>query len=154
MSKVHVSSEIGELKRVIVHRPDEGIERVSPRRAEELLFDDIVYLPQMQSEHDVFTSILKAFLGEENVLETQQLIFKALENDAEGKREMIDMIVDFEELPNSFKESLSQKPHSELAEILITDEYANFGSGSKADNLSESNDTVRIMEVHGVTPAI
>ena len=68
-----MSSEIGQLKRVIVHRPDDGIERISPKRAEELLFDDIVYLPQMQEEHDIFTSVLKAFLGEDNVLETQQL---------------------------------------------------------------------------------
>jgi len=36
MTKINVSSEIGELKRVIVHRPDEGIERISPKRAEEL----------------------------------------------------------------------------------------------------------------------
>ena len=120
MNKINVSSEIGTLKRVIVHRPDEGIERVSPKRAEELLFDDIVYLPQMQSEHDIFTRVLKAFLGEENVLETQQLIFESLENDEEGKNEMLEMIIDFEELPVSYKESLMQKPNEELAEILIT----------------------------------
>ncbi len=120
MKKIQVSSEIGTLKRVIVHRPDEGIERISPKRAEELLFDDIVYLPQMQSEHDIFTRVLKAFLGEENVLETQSLIFEALEDDEAGKKEMIDMIVDFEELPNSYKTSLFQKPHEELAELLIT----------------------------------
>ena len=120
MKKINVSSEIGTLKRVIVHRPDEGIERVSPKRAEELLFDDIVYLPQMQKEHDIFTRVLKAFLGEENVMETQQLIFEALENDKAGKDEMLDLIIDFEELPNSYKDSLLQKPNQELAEILIT----------------------------------
>jgi len=120
MKKINVSSEIGTLKRVIVHRPDEGIERVSPKRAEELLFDDIVYLPQMQEEHDVFTGILKAFLGEENVLETQQLIFEALENDKEGKKETLEMIIDFEELPTSFIDALLAKPNQELAEILIT----------------------------------
>ncbi|HFB99856.1 MAG TPA: arginine deiminase [Phaeodactylibacter sp.] len=120
MSKVNVSSEIGKLKRVIVHRPDEGIERISPKRAEELLFDDIVFLPQMQEEHDVFTDILKAFLGEENVLETQQLIYESLEHDAEGKNEIIDMILDYEELPKSYKEKLMTMPNEYLAEVLIT----------------------------------
>ena len=72
--KVQVSTEIGPLKRVMVHRPDEGIARISPKRAEELLFDDIVHLPQMQTEHDIFTSVLKAFLGENNVLETENLL--------------------------------------------------------------------------------
>ncbi|MFK7773614.1 MAG: arginine deiminase family protein [Saprospiraceae bacterium] len=120
MTKINVSSEIGQLKRVIVHRPDEGIERISPKRAEELLFDDIVYLPQMQEEHDIFTSVLKAFLGEENVLETQQLIFEALENDSDGRSEIIDMIIDFEELPLSFKDKLSKMPNDQLAEVMIT----------------------------------
>lgn len=120
MSKINVSSEIGQLKRVIVHRPDDGIDRISPKRSEELLFDDIVYLPQMQEEHDVFTNILKAFLGDENVLETQQLIFEGLENDRDGKNEIIDMIIDFEELPLSFKDKLSEMPHQQLAEVLIT----------------------------------
>ena len=109
MSKIKVSSEIGQLKRVIVHRPDDGIERISPKRAEELLFDDIVYLPQMQEEHDIFTSVLKAFLGEDNVLETQQLLLEGLENDSDGRSEIIDMIIDFEELPLSFKDKLSDK---------------------------------------------
>ena len=54
---IQVSSEIAALKKVIVHRPDEGIARVSPKRAEDLLFDDIVYLPQMQNEHDIFTRV-------------------------------------------------------------------------------------------------
>ncbi|HKK79657.1 MAG TPA: arginine deiminase family protein, partial [Phaeodactylibacter sp.] len=77
-NRIHVASEIAPLKRVIVHRPDEGIARVSPKRAEELLFDDIVYLPQMQREHDVFTDILRFFIGKDRVLETKQLLFEAL----------------------------------------------------------------------------
>ena len=47
---INVSSEIDPLKKVIVHRPDDGIERISPKKAEELLFDDIVHLFQMQAE--------------------------------------------------------------------------------------------------------
>ena len=87
--KVNVLSEIDPLKRVITHRPDSGIARISPKRAEELLFDDIVYLPQMQEEHDIFTNVLKTFLGAENVLETEQLILEGLENDPISKQELI-----------------------------------------------------------------
>ncbi|MEM6964095.1 MAG: arginine deiminase family protein [Bacteroidota bacterium] len=120
MKRINVSSEIGQLKRVIIHRPDEGIERISPKRAEELLFDDIVYLPQMQSEHDTFTNVLKAFLGNENVLETQQLIYEALEYDEEGRQEIITLTVDFEELPQQCIEQLSEMKNDYLAEVLIT----------------------------------
>lgn len=118
--KIYVSSEIGSLKRVIVHRPDEGIARVSPRRAEELLFDDIVHLPQMQTEHDVFTSILKAFLGPDNVMETQNLIQEALSSDVESKHDMINKIIDYEELPGAYKDMLFEIPDDELARVLIT----------------------------------
>lgn len=117
---VQVSSEIGRLRKVIVHRPDEGIARISPKRAEELLFDDIVYLPRMQEEHEVFTRVLKAFLGDENVLEIEDLLQETLDNDPNGKMEMIDRIIDFEELPRGYKLLLSNLPNAELAQVLIS----------------------------------
>ncbi len=123
-NKVHVSSEIGALKRVIIHRPDEGIARISPRQSEELLFDDIVYLPNMQEEHDVFSAVLRSFMGAENVLETRQLLFEALSEDEASKQEMIDMIVDYEEHPTSCKSLLHSLPEDELADVLITGYYA------------------------------
>lgn len=124
INNVHVSSEIGSLKRVIVHRPDEGISRISPKEAEELLFDDIVYLPQMQSEHDVFTNVLKAFLGKENVLETRQLLVEALQSGDESRKEMIELIVDYEELPKVYGNLLLDMDEEELADVLITGYYA------------------------------
>lgn len=117
---VNVSSEIGNLKRVIVHRPDDGISRISPKRAEELLFDDIVHLPQMQKEHDIFTQVLKAFLGDKNVLETQQLLEEALGADQESKEDMIEKIIDYEELPKMHRDKLLALPNQELAKVLIT----------------------------------
>ena len=119
-TKVHVPNEIAPLKRVIVHRPDAGIARVSPKVAEELLFDDIVYLPQMQYEHQVFTDVLKAFLGEHNVMDLEQLLAEALDNDPENKKELIDQVLDFEELPQIFKSELEQLDNQRLSEVLIS----------------------------------
>jgi len=119
---VNVNSEIGALKRVIVHRPDEGIARVSPSQAEELLFDDIVHLPRMQEEHDIFRKILEAFIGKENVLETHDLLLEALNADEKAKDEMIDKIIHYEEMPSSYKGLLEGLSNEELAETLITGE--------------------------------
>lgn len=119
-NRVFVSSEIGQLKRVIVHRPDTGISRVSPKRSDELLFDDIVYLPQMQAEHDIFTRVLKTLIGEENVLETNQLLLEALQADPESKEEAIKMIVDYEELPSSYAALLGNLSDVELRDVLVT----------------------------------
>lgn len=108
----------------MVHRPDAGIARISPRIAEELLFDDIVYLPQMQQEHDLFTAVLEAFLGKENVLEAAVLLQESLEADAALKSELLHHICAYEELPNSIRELLEKTSAKELAEALITGYYA------------------------------
>ncbi len=120
MNRIHVSSEIGALQKVIVHRPDHGISRISPRKAEELLFDDIVHLPLMQEEHDVFTRVLNAFLGEDNVLDTAQLLVEALRADRDNKKDLLRLVVDFEELPGSFIDLLLQLNEEELAAVLIS----------------------------------
>jgi arginine deiminase len=105
---------------VITHRPDIGIERISPKRAGELLFDDIVHLPNMQEEHDIFTDVLKVFLGEENVLETRQLLIDALKSNDETKQGMITDIIDYEELPANYINLLYKLSDEELADTLIT----------------------------------
>ncbi|MDX1684177.1 MAG: arginine deiminase family protein [Saprospiraceae bacterium] len=115
-----VSSEISSLNKVIVHRPDEGIARVSPKRSEELLFDDIVFLPRMQEEHDVFVAVLKSFVGKDGVLETRDLILESLEAHPEGKAELISLLVDFEELPTSFEKQLLELDNEVLTKVLVT----------------------------------
>lgn len=117
---IQVSSEIAALKKVIVHRPDEGIARVSPKRAEDLLFDDIVYLPQMQNEHDIFTRVLKTMIGTEHVLETEDLLMESLKTDAKKKEHIIAMIADYEELPTFLRDKLLAMPDEQLREVLIT----------------------------------
>jgi len=122
-TNLFVNSGIGPLQRVIIHRPDEGISRISPKRAAELLFDDIVYLPSMQQEHDVFRQVLEAFMGSENVLEIKDLLFEALEAAPDTKEEMIDLITDYEELPNSARLLLKGLSNQELSQVLITGFY-------------------------------
>lgn len=118
--RVYASSEIGQLRRVIVHRPDEGIDRVSPHDAEDLLFDDIVYLPDMQREHDVFTDVLKAFIGQKNVIEVGDLLLEALEHNTTKKQVLLDHIVNFEEMPKRDRTLLEELPDLELRDLLIT----------------------------------
>lgn len=119
-NKVAANSEIGQLKRVIIHRPDDGIGRISPRHAEDLLFDDIVHLPKMQEEHDVFTNVLKAFLGDENVLEVGELLLEALGNSEDKKKVLLDTIKTYEELPLRDMDLLYSLSDEELRDTLIT----------------------------------
>lgn len=115
-----VPSEIGELKRVLVHRPDEGIARISPRQAGDLLFDDIVHLPHMQAEHDVFTSVLSAFIGAENVLEVGQLVLESFKADPGAREHLMSYIASFEELPAIYVNELMAMEDERLTQVLIT----------------------------------
>ncbi len=53
-----VSSEIGHLRKVIVHRPGVEVARLTPQNKESLLFDDILWVERAQEEHDRFVEIL------------------------------------------------------------------------------------------------
>lgn len=122
---VFSNSEVGKLKTVIVHRPDEGIARISPKRAEELLFDDIVHLPRMQYEHDVFTRILTYFLddhgGEQTKpLYTHDLLEQALLVDDAKSTAFLKHIIAYEELPDAYISKFDGLSAKDKAETLIT----------------------------------
>lgn len=51
---IQVNSEIGKLKKVMVHRPGKEMDNLMPDYLDRLLFDDIPYLEAAQAEHDNF----------------------------------------------------------------------------------------------------
>ena len=56
---IHNTSEIGRLKKVLLHRPGKELENLMPEYLERLLFDDIHYLKEAQREHDAFADCLR-----------------------------------------------------------------------------------------------
>lgn len=56
---IHNTSEIGRLKKVMLHRPGKELENLMPEYLERLLFDDIPYLKEAQREHDSFADCLR-----------------------------------------------------------------------------------------------
>ncbi len=58
-SAIDIHSEIGPLKRVLLHRPGRELENLMPEYIERLLFDDIPYLKIAQEEHDAFCDLLR-----------------------------------------------------------------------------------------------
>jgi arginine deiminase len=56
----HVDSEVGQLRQVILHRPDLELKRLTPDNAAELLFDDLLWVNEAQSEHDAFAAALRS----------------------------------------------------------------------------------------------
>ena len=56
---IDVRSEIGPLRRVLLHRPGQELENLMPEYIERLLFDDIPYLKIAREEHDAFCDLLR-----------------------------------------------------------------------------------------------
>jgi arginine deiminase len=55
-----ISSEIGRLREVILHRPGRELRRITPANREDLLFDELVWVDRAQDEHDAFADVLRA----------------------------------------------------------------------------------------------
>ncbi|MBV8220597.1 MAG: arginine deiminase, partial [Solirubrobacterales bacterium] len=54
-----VDSEVGVLRKVIVHRPGLEHTRLTPSNAAELLFDDVIWVKRAKEEHDAFVSVMR-----------------------------------------------------------------------------------------------
>ncbi len=55
----HVDSEAGRLRRVILHRPDLELKRLTPTNKDALLFDDVLWVRRARAEHDGFADVLR-----------------------------------------------------------------------------------------------
>ena len=85
MAGFGVHSEVGKLRKVMVHRPDLSLKRLTPSNRDELLFDDVLWVEQAQKEHDEFAETFRR-LGVE-VYYVQELLAEALA--VEGARKWV-----------------------------------------------------------------
>ncbi|MGH8834273.1 MAG: arginine deiminase [Actinomycetes bacterium] len=71
-----VHSEVGKLRRVLVHRPGLEHTRLTPSNAEELLFDDVLWVRRAKAEHDMFCEVMRE--RDVEVFEAERLLAEAL----------------------------------------------------------------------------
>lgn len=56
---LHVDSEVGRLRRVLLHRPGLELQRLTPSNCKELLFDDVLWVKRARQEHDALAQTLR-----------------------------------------------------------------------------------------------
>ena len=61
MPRVHVTSEIGPVRAVLVHTPGKELVAVTPGNREDYLYDDIIDLESAQREHRRLVAVLERF---------------------------------------------------------------------------------------------
>lgn len=88
---IQVKSEIGKLKKVMLHRPGKELEHLVPGDLERLLFDDIPYLRTAQNEHDLFAGIMRGEGVE--VVYLEDLTADVLRGNEELKRQFVEQFI-------------------------------------------------------------
>lgn len=118
MADVCVSSEIGLLKKVILHTPGTELEAMTPETAIELLYDDILYLPAAQKQHAQLAGVLSKIA---NVYQVKDLLQDILVNKT-VRNELISLICNKLNV-NDVKDELLSLNNKKLASQLITGTY-------------------------------
>jgi arginine deiminase len=54
-----VHSEVGTLRKVMIHRPDLELKRLTPSNHDDLLFDDVLWVRRARQQHDAFADLLR-----------------------------------------------------------------------------------------------
>jgi len=114
---LRVDSEIGRLRRVLVHRPGREIDWMVPAMMETLLFDDILDGDEARDEHDLFSRVLRQAGAE--VLEAQDLLAGVLKEGSEPRRRLLDELEAEYGVSFNLVRRLDELPPSELAAALI-----------------------------------
>lgn len=132
--KIKVDSEIGVLKKVLVHRPGKEVERLYPELFERLLFDDIMFLEKAREEHDYFTDKLR----KENidVLYIEKLVAETLDLDPKIREEFINKFVEQANIDN------------ETIKKAVLEYYQSFTNNYELVNATISGVTKRELKPH------
>ncbi len=91
MTGFGVHSEVGKLRKVMVHRPELSLQRLTPSNHDDLLFDDVLWVERAQYEHDQFVEKMRAHGVE--VFLFRDLLAEALAASDEGRKRLIEVAV-------------------------------------------------------------
>jgi arginine deiminase len=111
---ININSEIGRIRRVVLHQPGQEIERMTPSNAEEVLYDDILHLPRAQREHNQLEFVLS------RVAETCELLglLREVLQTTEARESLVRRLCEAVRWPDLAEELLTLSP-TDLAFRLI-----------------------------------
>ncbi|WP_328862003.1 arginine deiminase [Streptomyces sp. NBC_00306] len=116
----HVDSETGRLRRVILHRPDLELKRLTPSNKDALLFDDVLWVRRARHEHDGFADILRDRGVEVHLF--GDLLRESLDI-PEARKIVLDRVFDEKEYgplaTDHLRVAFDELPTSDLVEALV-----------------------------------
>lgn len=136
-SPIHVYSEIGKLKTVMLHRPGKELENLASDILHRMLIDDIPYLKIAQEEHDAFAHVLRQ--QGIKVLYLEDLLAESL-TDEKVRRAFLDQLLDESSIKK--QDPLHQLLLNYLQELLTKEMVKTVIAG------------IRKSEIHNSTPSL
>ncbi|WP_028115823.1 arginine deiminase [Ferrimonas senticii] len=148
MKDLYVGSEVGKLRKVLLHRPQLSLKHLTPSNFETLLFDDVLRIDQAGAEHDRFQQVLT-----ENGVEVLLLNDMLAETfiSAEAKKWVLDRQINHyrfgETLATEVRQYLESLSNPDLAECLTGGlTLAEMGACSKSMTLGRLKPTDFLIE--------
>ena len=89
MTTLGVHSEVGRLRKVMVHRPELSLQRLTPTNHDDLLFDDVLWVERAQYEHDQFVAKMQERGVEVYLL--RDLLSQTLEASEDARRKLVEL---------------------------------------------------------------
>ncbi|MCU1602473.1 MAG: Arginine deiminase [Frankiales bacterium] len=141
MTASGVTSEVGRLRTVLLHRPGAELSRLTPRNSSDLLFDGVPWVGRAQEEHDAFAQELRD-RGVE-VLYLQQLLAESLASEparAEVVHSAVAPTMVGPTLAATLRSWLLDLPADELAQHLVAglthDELPRSGAAGVVERMA------------------
>jgi arginine deiminase len=91
MTEYGVYSEVGRLRKVMVHRPDLSLRRLTPGNHDDFLFDDVLWVDRAGEEHDAFVRLMKN--EGVKVYYLQELLAETLASSDENRRLILERVI-------------------------------------------------------------
>jgi arginine deiminase len=114
MTMVHVTSEIGALRSVLMHTPGAELLAVTPGTREDYLYDDVIDLELARKEHRQLAAVLRRFA---EVLETKSVLADILRR-SEVRERLVGRTLDV--VPSdALAQRLARLPVAELVDVLV-----------------------------------
>ncbi|HEX2093997.1 MAG TPA: arginine deiminase family protein [Longimicrobiaceae bacterium] len=125
-TRVHVTSEIGSLRRVICHTPGNELLAVTPSNREQFLYDDIIDVDQARREHHRFRAILSRFC---EVLEVRELLADIID-EPEVRRFLVERVMEVAS-SEPLGDRVAETPGADLIRMFIEGKESPQGPISK-----------------------
>jgi len=113
-----ITSEIGPLRKVILHKPHISLKKIIPSKCQDFLFDDTLWFERAEEEHNIFSSILKK--NDIEVYFIEDLLKTTLANE-KAKNYIINNII-----PDDYKESETEELLQNFLKMSLPNELSHY----------------------------